>query len=40
MVFFDRELSSNDYTINMAESAKVLVGEKTLKPAGVCVWRE
>jgi beta-galactosidase len=32
--------SSNDYTMNMPANAKVLVGEKTLKPAGVLVWSE
>lgn len=32
--------SSNNYTMNIPESAKIFVGEKTLKPAGVCVWSE
>jgi beta-galactosidase len=32
--------SSNDYTVNMLASAKILVGDKTLKPAGVLVWTE
>jgi beta-galactosidase len=32
--------SSNDYSLNIPESAKILVGEKTLKPAGVFVWSE
>ena len=32
--------SSNDYTMNMPATAKILVGEKTLKPAGVLVWSE
>ncbi len=32
--------SSNDYTINIPGTATILVGEKTLKPAGVCVWSE
>lgn len=32
--------SSNDYTITIPVNAKVLVGEKTLKPAGVMVWSE
>lgn len=32
--------SSNDYTMNLPANAKVLVGEKTLKPAGVLVWSE
>jgi len=32
--------SSDDYTINVSETAKILVGAKILKPAGVLVWRE
>ena len=32
--------SSNDYTMNLPSIAKILVGEKTLKPAGVLVWSE
>jgi beta-galactosidase len=32
--------SSNDYTMELSGSAKVLVGEKVLKPAGVLVWTE
>ena len=32
--------SSNDYTMNMSPTAKVLVGEKTIKSAGVLVWSE
>jgi beta-galactosidase len=32
--------SSNNYTIDIPETAKILVGEKILKPAGVCVWSE
>jgi len=32
--------SSNDYTMNMPPTAKVLFGEKTLKSAGVLVWSE
>lgn len=32
--------SSIDYTMNMPETARILVGEKTLKPAGVLVWSE
>ncbi|MEQ1798766.1 MAG: beta-galactosidase [Lacibacter sp.] len=32
--------SSTNYTINIPGTAKILVGEKTLKPAGVCVWSE
>ncbi|WP_428232847.1 beta-galactosidase [Flavobacterium sp.] len=32
--------SSEDYKINIPESAKVLIGEKLLKPAGVVVWKE
>ncbi len=32
--------SSDEYQINLAENAEVLVGEKVLKPAGVVVWSE
>jgi beta-galactosidase len=32
--------SSTDYTITVPATAKILVGEKTLKPAGVLVWSE
>jgi beta-galactosidase len=32
--------SSNDYTMTIPATAKVLVGDKTLKPAGVLVWSE
>ncbi|HET9571061.1 MAG TPA: beta-galactosidase [Bacteroidales bacterium] len=32
--------SSTDYLMNLPASAKVLVGEKILKPAGVLVWSE
>ena len=32
--------SSNEHMMNLPETAKILVGEKTLKPAGVLVWRE
>ncbi|MVT08181.1 beta-galactosidase [Chitinophaga tropicalis] len=32
--------SSNDYTINIPATAKILVGERLLKPAGVTVWNE
>jgi beta-galactosidase len=32
--------SSNDYTMNIPEAAKILVGEKVLNPAGVLVWSE
>jgi beta-galactosidase len=32
--------SSDNYTVNIPETAKILVGEKTLKPAGVLVWKE
>jgi beta-galactosidase len=32
--------SSNEYMMNIPETAKILVGEKTLKPADVLVWRE
>lgn len=32
--------SSTDYAMTLPTTAKVLVGEKTLKPAGVLVWSE
>lgn len=32
--------SSSDYLINIPQSAKILIGESTLKPAGVLVWTE
>ncbi|HEX9152326.1 MAG TPA: beta-galactosidase trimerization domain-containing protein, partial [Flavobacterium sp.] len=32
--------SSDDYKINIPETVKILVGEKTIKPAGVLVWSE
>lgn len=32
--------SSTDYAMNLSVSAKILVGEKVLKPAGVLVWSE
>ncbi|HLP04234.1 MAG TPA: beta-galactosidase [Paludibacter sp.] len=32
--------SSTDYKMNLPESAKILVGEATVKPAGVLVWSE
>jgi beta-galactosidase len=32
--------SSDNYKINLPESAKILIGEGTLKPAGVLVWSE
>ncbi|MCR8557218.1 beta-galactosidase [Mucilaginibacter sp. BJC16-A38] len=32
--------SSTDYTVNIPGSSKILIGEKTLKPAGVLVWSE
>ncbi|WP_081152813.1 beta-galactosidase [Niastella vici] len=32
--------SSDNYTMNIPETAKILIGEKTLKPAGVLVWKE
>jgi len=32
--------SSSDYTMNIPGTSKILVGEKTLKPAGVLVWSE
>jgi beta-galactosidase len=32
--------SSDNYKMNIPESAKILIGESTLKPAGVLVWSE
>lgn len=32
--------SSENYTANLPDNAKVLIGEKVLKPAGVLVWTE
>jgi beta-galactosidase len=32
--------SSDNYTMNIPETGKILIGEKTLKPAGVLVWSE
>lgn len=32
--------ASNDYLMNIPETAKILVGKKTLNPAGVLVWSE
>ncbi len=32
--------SSDDYTMKMPESAKIHIGDKVLKPAGVLVWSE
>lgn len=32
--------SSTDYAMTLPATAKILVGEKTLKPAGVLVWSE
>jgi beta-galactosidase len=32
--------SSADYQLVIPASARILVGEKTLKPAGVTVWKE
>lgn len=32
--------SSNDFTMNLPATAKILVGEKTLQPAAVLVWSE
>lgn len=31
--------ASESYTMNLPENSKILVGEKTLKPAGVLVWK-
>lgn len=32
--------SSDNYTMNIPETANIFVGEKILKPAGVLVWKE
>ncbi|MFL5746177.1 MAG: beta-galactosidase [Niastella sp.] len=32
--------SSDNYTMNIPETAQILIGEKALKPAGVLVWKE
>lgn len=32
--------SSDNYTLNVPDNAKILIGEKTLKPASVFVWTE
>jgi beta-galactosidase len=32
--------SSSNYTMNIPATGKILIGEKTLKPAGVLVWSE
>jgi beta-galactosidase len=32
--------SSENYAMNLTDSAKILIGEKILKPAGVLVWSE
>ncbi len=32
--------SSEDFTMNVPGGAKILIGERTLKPAGVLVWSE
>ncbi len=32
--------SSDNYTMNVPANAKILVGEKTIRPAGVLVWSE
>jgi len=32
--------SSDNYTMNIPEAGKILIGEKILKPAGVLVWSE
>lgn len=32
--------SSDNYTMNIANTASIMVGEKTLKPSGVLVWKE
>lgn len=32
--------SSENYTVNLPDTAKILIGEKVLKPAGVLIWKE
>jgi beta-galactosidase len=32
--------SSDNYTMKLPETSKILIGERTLKPAGVLVWSE
>jgi beta-galactosidase len=32
--------SSNNYSMDIPETAQILIGEKTMKPAGVLVWKE
>ena len=32
--------SSDNYTMDMSEKARIIIGEKTLKPAGVLIWSE
>jgi beta-galactosidase len=32
--------SSDSYTMNIPETGKILIGEKTMQPAGVLVWSE
>jgi beta-galactosidase len=32
--------SSDNYTIDIPAAAKVIIGEKMIKPAGVLVWNE
>jgi len=32
--------SSENYTVNLPDAAKVLIGEKILTPSGVLVWTE
>jgi len=32
--------SSENYTVNLPENVRILIGEKILKPAGVLVWAE
>jgi beta-galactosidase len=32
--------SSSDYTLNLPESAKLILGDKILAPAGVAIWKD
>jgi beta-galactosidase len=32
--------TSGNYTVNIPEKAKIVVGQKTIPPAGVVIWTE
>lgn len=38
--FVSVNYSSDNYTVNIPASAKILIGSKEMKPAGVAVWKE